>query len=54
MHLSIASPTPPPGDQGLGGGLGGWGTLTDASLHCDLRVYRVGLFDHFLCPRVGI
>ena len=32
----------------------GWGTLTDASLHSDLRVYRVGMFDHFVCPWVGI
>ena len=66
MHLSIASPTPgrPRGiwplrfARGWGilpqGGFQGWGTLTDASLHCDLRVYRVGLFDHFVCPRVGI
>ena len=35
------------------GGLRGWGTLTDASLPCDLRVYRVGLFDHFVCHRGG-
>ena len=28
--------------------------MTDANLHCDLRVYRVGLFDDFICPRVGI
>ena len=62
-------PPPPPPGRPLGiwplrfargweiwpqGGLQGWGTLTDASLHCDLRVYRVGLFDHFVCPQVGI
>ena len=66
--ISCKPPPPPPrettGDltaslcPGWGiwpqGGLQGWGTLTDASLHCDLRVYRVGLFDHFVCPRVGI
>ena len=66
--INCKPPPPPPGRQwgisplrfawGWGiwpqGGLRGWGTLTDASLHCDLRVYRVGLFDHIVCPRVGI
>ena len=61
-------PPPPPGDHGgfdhfalpRGGefdhevGLRGRGTLTDASLHCDLRVYRVGLFDLSSVPGVGI
>ena len=35
------------------GGLRRRGTLTDASVHCFLRVYRVGLFDHFVCPQGG-
>ena len=62
----VPPPPPPPGDHrgfdrfalpGVGnltrGGLRGRDTLTDASLHCDLHVYRVGLFDHFVCPRGG-
>ena len=66
--INCKPPPPPPPPETMGdltaslcpgwgiwpqGGLRGWGTLTDASLHCDLRVYRVGLFDHFVCPRLG-